>query len=335
MGEGGGQIVRTCVALSMVTGTPVTITNIRPNRPKPGLRPQHVAGIRAVADLCNGAVAGLKEGSRSIVFEPRKSRRGVLSVEVGTAGSISLVLQSLMLAALASPRDLQVSVTGGTDVKWSPPIDYVKNITLPFLGAMGYQGTVSVNTRGYYPRGGGWAEFHFRPSTLSPMKCVESLPPRTVGGISYCTGLPRKVAQRQATACSAALEEHGLGPVTIQEEATTGHKGCTGSGICVWSDTGYVAGSELGAPGKPAERVGQEAADDLLSNLSKDLPIDPHLSDQIVPFIALAPGSRVRVHDTSHVRTNMAVVRMFLGDVLEVKDMGEHVLELRSRGSAM
>src|SRR5207245_8328423 len=157
-GEGGGQLLRMALALSALTDTPVRVARIRAGRPTPGLAAQHVTAINAVAALCEAEVTGVSVGASSIEFRPGKLAAGRFSFDVGTAGSITLVLQALLPVAAAAPGAVRVRLLGGTDVRWSPPIDYFNRVFLPLLRRLGAHADVEVLRRGYYPRGGGIVE---------------------------------------------------------------------------------------------------------------------------------------------------------------------------------
>ncbi|MEE8358804.1 MAG: RNA 3'-terminal phosphate cyclase, partial [Candidatus Hydrothermarchaeales archaeon] len=162
-GEGGGQILRTSIALSALTGKAVEITGIRKNRPKPGLAPQHLQGIKANQELTNACVDGVKIGATAIRFTPKTIRPGKYEINIGTAGSISLILQAFALPAAFSNVPISVTISGGTDVEWSPPIDYMKKVLLEILGKMGYRSDIKIINRGYYPRGNGTVHAKIMP----------------------------------------------------------------------------------------------------------------------------------------------------------------------------
>lgn len=326
-GEGGGQILRTAVALSAVTLKPVRVFNIRAKRPKPGLQPQHLAAVKAAALMTKADVSGLYVGSTELSFRPREIRSGSTSIDVGTAGSISLVLQSLLPALAFAPSQVKLEITGGTDVSWSPPIDYVSNVLLPTLAKMGYCAKVSVLRRGHYPRGGGRVLVEVNPvGELRAIKLLEAGGLSRVEGISHCVKLPRHVASRQAEAARRALQLSGISNINIREEfyppSDDPHLG-PGSGVVLWAltSTDAVLGADaLGAPGKPAEKVGEEAATKLLQELSAKSAVDSHMGDMLVPYMALATGrSEVKVSKlTLHAQTAMAVVEKFLDVEFEV-----------------
>src|SRR5947209_10299491 len=169
-GEGGGQVLRTAVALAAVLSKDIHVFNIRAGRAEPGLRPQHMTGVKAAAELCSSELEGLRVGSTEFTFKPGKLRAGTFRFDVGTAGSVTLVLQTLMPIMAFAPGAVQLEITGGTDVKWSPPIDYLRLVTLPILKKIGYQCDLELIRRGHYPKGGGLVRFSTQgPSILQPL----------------------------------------------------------------------------------------------------------------------------------------------------------------------
>ncbi len=274
-GEGGGQIIRTAVALSAVTGTEVTISNIRSNRPKPGLKAQHMTAIRTAADMTGARLSGLKPGSTEITFSPGGTSVGIsggyYKIDIGTAGSITLLLQCLIPVALVAQEPVSLDITGGTDVAWSPPIDYMANVLLPVLASMGLKCNIRLQCRGYYPRGGGRVTAIIHPSALRAVQLdkekemdtknedemergkekekEKGKEPCTVAGISHSSNLPPHVVQRQADAAAEALEKAGY---SSSIDALAANSPSTGSGITLWY--GHAGGSALGKRGLPAEK---------------------------------------------------------------------------------
>lgn len=312
-GEGGGALLRVATALAAYTGKSVCIDHIRANRPKKGLMPQHLHAVKAVSQLSQARVEGLEIGSERIEFHPQKLVGHDLEVDVKTAGSISLVLQAVMIPAMGVDKPFKVTVQGGTDVRWSPLMDYLKNVTLPVLDLMGYPAQMEIERRGYYPRGGGLVHLKVRPTPqLKPLKLTQ-LKVERILGISHATRLPRHVAQRQADQASQILTKQGY-DVDIDVEVNQDALG-PGSGIVLWSEgQGWVGGSSLGERGKRAEIVGKEAARELLFHLEKDAPLDRFLSDQIIPYLALAGDSQVKVAQiTPHTLTNIHVAEKITG----------------------
>ena len=344
-GEGGGQILRTTLALSTLLLKPVRIFNIRARRSNPGLQAQHLTGVKALAELCNAELQGAFKGSKELIFKPRERRCGKFRFDIGTAGSISLVIQAILPALIFAPCRTIVEITGGTDVAWSPPIDYVKNVLLPILSRMGVKASIEVRRRGHYPRGGGHVVLSVEPieGKLRSMSEVEFGTLREVRGISHCVKLPKHVAERQARSAREYLKKKGIDvPIEIELETYPPEKDFhlgPGSGIVLWavSDKGLILGSDaLGEKGKPAEQVGEEAARELIEELSSGMAFDKHMGDMLIPYIALAEGySRIGISKlTLHTLTNIHVVKKLVNTKFEVNgEEGEKgVIEVQGIG---
>ena len=313
-GEGGGQIVRTAVALAAVTGTSIRVSKIRLGRPKPGLAFQHAQAILALAGICDAKIAGICPGSSDITFEPGRIKGGSYRVDIGTAGSITLLVQCLLPAMIRADGPITLTVTGGTDVRWSPTIDYFRSVFLPALREFGARVKVESIRRGYYPRGGGSVVLTVTPGSLKPAH----LEPRESGiveGISHCSNLPEHVARRQAESATAALKDAGYKcEVAIEVLKETS----TGSGITLWS--GHKGGSALGERGIRAEDVGKAAAREIIAELSSPAAVDARLADQLIPYLALMGGSYTVRQISKHASTNIWTARQFLNTKLEIKD---------------
>ncbi|MFX1518544.1 MAG: RNA 3'-terminal phosphate cyclase [Promethearchaeota archaeon] len=298
--EGGGQILRIATALSGITGVPVEIYDIRNQRPKPGLKAQHLTGIKALADLTNASVDGLQMASKKITFTPTKRKGGFYEVDVKTAGSVALLLQVLMPVAIFAPERVQFKLIGGTTVKWSPPIPTIQHVLLPILKKMGIQARIRIIKHGFYPKGAGILEVEIdpikklRPITLDKIGRIEK-----IGGISYCAKLPEHVAIRQMKAATAELKKAGFQNTDIITEQITDSLS-PGSGITLWAKTNteaIIGADAIGEKGKPAEVVGREAAQKLLGPINAKTPVDSFLADQLIIYMALAEG-------TSEIMTN-------------------------------
>jgi RNA 3'-terminal phosphate cyclase (ATP) len=322
--EGGGQIIRTTIALAALTGKPVKLTKIRDKRPNPGLQPQHIVGVKAVAAVCNAETHGLTQGSQELTFTPHGYAAGRWGFDVGTAGSIPLILQALMPATAYAPTNVTVELTGGTDVRWSPTIDYVRLIELPLLQLMGYRATIQLNRRGHYPKGGGHVSISVDPPRI--LKAIQLLDRGQllgIEGVSHCVKLPSHVAQRQASAAKERLNTDGFTQVNIATETYPPNQDphlAPGSGITLLAKfaSGTILGSDsLGERGKPAEAVGTEAATKLIAELASGAPVDRHMGDILIPYMAVAEGrSTIQVSEiTLHTMTNIRVAEM----VAEVK----------------
>jgi len=306
-GEGGGALLRVATALAAFTGRSIHLDHIRANRPQTGLMPQHLHAVKAIGQLSQAHMKGLEIGSEEIEFHPGKIEGQDITVDVKTAGSISLVLQAIMIPAVKADSPFRVTVRGGTDVRWSPLMDYLKNVTLPLLGLMGYQAHLEIERRGYYPRGGGQVEMMITPTPQLEPLTLTQLRVKRIRGVSHATRLPGHVARRQADGARKILGDEGY-DIDIRVEVNQDALG-PGSGIVLWSEgQGRVGGSALGERGKRAEKVGEDAARELLFHLERDAPLDSHLSDQIIPYLALAGDSRVKVAQiTPHTLTNIHV----------------------------
>lgn len=315
-GEGGGQIVRTAAALSAVTGKPVHITKIRQGRPKPGLAAQHAGAILALAKLCNAKTSGVQPGSGELTFQPGKICAGSYSVDIGTAGSITLLLQCLLPVMLKADGPISLQVRGGTDVQWSPTVDYFRFVFLPALRLFGAKVEFELLQRGYYPKGQGTISMSVEPGPLQSAHLLhEATAQSSVQGISHCGNLPEHVARRQAEAAAAELKQAGFDAELKTENLRLPSMG---SGITLWS--GGKGASSLGERGLPAEKVGSKAAQEMIAELKSDSVVDVHLADQLIPYLAMAGGSYTVREVSLHARTNIWTAARFLDAKIEIKE---------------
>jgi len=329
-GEGGGQILRTSLALSVLTQKPLHIYNIRKNRPKEGLSHQHMKTISAIAELTGSEVSGNYLHSTEIKFTPKNEFKRRLSIIIGTAGSITLLLQSLMILLPFLENKTTVSVYGGTNVPWSPQLDYLREVTIPTLDRMGYKIEIKKSSRGYYPEGNGHIEIEVTPARKLKAITIDKYEKQEkIEGISFSTNLSENVTERQKKSARSILFKDGIMPsidVDIEKDAS----GRIGSGVFLFAKKGnsIIGDGALGARGKRAEEVGEEAARTFLEKYRAGF--DFHLSDQIVPYMALADGeSRVYTKNTSHLETNISIMKKFYDikflwkdDYLEVEGIG-------------
>ena len=319
--EGGGQIIRTSISLAALAGENIHITKIRYKRPKPGLQPQHVTAAKAIATLCDAETEGLTQGSTELIFKPNGHKSGKFKFDVGTAGSIPLVLQALMPCIAFAPNQLELEITGGTDVKWSPPIDYIRLITLPTLRLMGYELTLTVNRRGHYPKGGGNVTVSTTPPRrLRSITLTKRDQLTSIQGVSHCVKLPSHVAQRQADTAKQTLTNAGYNEPRIDVESNVSdHDPQTGPGsgitlVATHANPTVIGSDDLGERGKPAEQVGEEAAKRLIEELNSQAPLDRHMGDMIIPYLAVADGhSEIFVSQiTMHTLTNIHIAEKIL-----------------------
>ena len=320
MGEGGGQLLRYSVALSVLLGKEVRVYNIRAKRSNPGLRPQHLAAVKTIASLAEAEVAGLRVGSREIIVRPkRRPRGGSVEVDIGTAGSVSLLLQAVLPVLLFAEERAELRITGGTTVKWAPPMPYMQHVLARLLSLFGARVELEILRRGYYPRGGGIVRARVEPvDRLEPVELGEFREVEEIEGISYVSNLPVHIARRQARAARERLEEAGyggrLGDIEIDYKTPAVGRG---TGIVLWAltDQAVLGGDSIGEIGKPAERVGREAADKLVEELDAKASVDEHALDNLVIYMALARG-RTSVYArklTSHAETAIALCSMIAG----------------------
>ena len=326
-GEGGGQLLRMAVALSAVTRTPITVRRIRAGRPNPGLAAQHVTALRAVADLASAEVRGLEIGSAELTFTPGDLVGGDRSFDVGTAGSVTLVLQACLPVAFAAKESTHLRVVGGTDVKWSPPLDFFAKVFLPWVRRLGGQADLLSHRRGYYPRGGGEVEISVQPTaSWSLLRLTEPGAVERVRGIAHISNLSDDVARRMKEAALRRL--HGLPDTKIEERIYPGEDAVgQGGAVVLWAEREHtlLGADALAERGKSAERVGEEAAEKLEAEILSGATVDTHAADQIVVYLALADGpSSFMVREvSSHLRTMAWLIPQFLKREIEFQTIGD------------
>lgn len=331
-GEGGGQILRTSIALSAVLHEPVRIFNVRIKRPKPGLAQQHLTGIKAMQKITNAEVGGAEVGSTEVKFSPRAIEPGKYVINVGTAGSISLVLQTLLLPCAFAKDAIELKITGGTDVAWSPSMDYVRHIFYQIVAKMGYRVKIEVLKRGYYPRGNGEVVAKVFPvEKFKSLQLVDGGNLIKIKGIAHSSNLPCHIVEREIKAAKSALGRE----CEIAGECSKYFS--TGTGITLWAEyeSSVLGGSAIGEIGKPAEKVGEEAARMLLEEMQSNATLDSHMGDQIIPYIALAEGeSEIAVSRlTNHLKTNIYIVEKILGSRFEISEReGKHYISVEGVG---
>jgi RNA 3'-terminal phosphate cyclase (ATP) len=290
-------------------------------------------GISAVQSITGGKVRGLGVGSTEVEFHPKAPRGGRYRIDIGTAGSITLILQVTTLPAAFANGPVEIDITGGTDVDWSPPADYMRNVFYPLVGMMGIKAEFELIRRGYYPKGGGEVKAYFEPiKQLNPVDVTSKGDLKGIYGVAHSLNLPLHVVERERKAAMKLLHNY-----ENRIELESGDGLSTGTGITLWAKYEYttLGASSLGKPGKRAESVGEEAAEKLLKEMRSPGAIDSHMCDQIIPYMALAEGkSRIFVNElTNHLKTNVNVVENILGvkfDILEYK--GGFLIEVEGIG---
>lgn len=322
--EGGGQILRTACALSAVTKKSCHVFNIRKNRPRPGLMPQHLLGIQSLAKLSNAKLEGDFLGSEEIKFSPGEIGAQNLHIKIETAGSITLVLQALIPPALFVPSPVKITFQGGaTDTFFSPTLDYFRFVFLKVLGKMGGKIEINILQRGYYPEGGAKVEVIISPSKLKNLHLTERGQLKQILVISGASEFlkDRKVAERQLAGVREVL---GKLKLPTEEKVDYYNTQCPGSQVCLAAEfeNTIIGVDGLGKLGKRAEDVGKEAALELLKEQKSQGCLDKRLADQILPYLALAKGkSQVTVSEiTNHSKTNIWVIEKFLEGKFGIKD---------------
>jgi RNA 3'-phosphate cyclase len=342
--EGGGQIVRTALALSTLTGKPFRVDKIRHNRPKPGLKRQHISCIDALMQLAHARADGAQPGSTGLEFFPGQISGQSIFIDIGTAGSITLLLQSLLLPCMFAAAPVRIEIKGGTDTKWSIPIDYFHQVILPYFNKFA---ACKINTikRGYYPKGHGMVDITVSPRAhLKNFKNINELavdlknavsefllenkPQITeIRGISSASQHLKgaQVAERQAQGAGEVLERDY--PVTIR--CGYQNTASTGSVITLWTASkachGIAAADALGEKGVRAEKVGAAAAQKLLAVLNSNAVVDHHLADNLVPLLALVGGTLVTDKITDHIRSSIYVCEKFLDVAFRIDEAGNRI----------
>ncbi len=314
-GEGGGQILRTALSLSIVTGRPFRLTNIRARRPNPGLAAQHFTAVRLAAGISRARVGGARPGSTELYFEPGETVPGEYSLEVGTAGSTSLVLQTVAVPLALAPGSSRLHLGGGTHVPWSPSFDFLKNDWLPALTGIGLPLRVELERAGFYPRGGGRISVHIPGfGRLKPLRRTVRGNLQSVHGMVLYSRLTQTIPERIAREARRHLRRLGVAARVDVESREAGGPGAALFLKAVLEDGATVGFTSLSARNRQAERVAREAVNDLVAWLDTGAGVEKHLADQILVPLALAdgPSEFTTSEITPHLVTNAEVIQRFL-----------------------
>ncbi len=338
--EGGGAILRVASSLSAITGKPLRVYKIRAGRRNPGLRVQHLEGLKAIASLCDGRLVNAKLGSTEIELHPGAIQPRVLNVEISTAGSVALLFQSLKLPISMAGGDVTVNVKGGaTFAKWAPPLLYTKRVLLPILAQMGYSAEIDIIKHGFYPAGGAEVRIIGHPTErLISVQLTDQGNVEHIRGVSVASEHLRKakVAERQAESVLQNICGRGMSADIAREYVPAQNPG---SGVVLWTRTSrgaILAADSLGERGKPAETVGGEAVSDLVRTLETGAAVDAHLSDQLLVFLALCNNASAITtpHLSDHARTNIHVVRKFLPVEFRITENGNVRIDCSGGGAS-
>lgn len=321
--RGGGQLIRAAVAFAALDGTAVRVNDARSGRDPPGLKAQHVAAITAVADLCDAETDGVAVGETSFEFDPGQPSGGTYEVDIGTAGSCTLVFDAILPVVATFDEPVSLAVTGGTDVKWAPTVDYYRHVKLPVLRALGLDVTLSVETRGFYPAGGGQATLNTDPGSVSAPELTArgELHSFEVHSTASTSLADAEVADRQSrTAIQHLPDEFPLAESIAYCDSQS--PGSVLDLVAVFEET-RMGFSVLGERGKPAEEVATDAVAELAAARVGAGVVDRYLADQLVPFVALAGGTVHAPMVTGHLETHVDLLQQFGYDVvLDRQDRG-------------
>ena len=327
--SGSGTILRMSVALATIQNEPLHITNIRQNRPQPGLKPQHLESVLTAARLCNAKLKGASLNSRELWYTPSTVTGGNVEAKIGTAGSIPMLILTILPICAFSQRKVQVSIKGGgTDVQNSPTINYMRHVLLPTLKRMGFKASISVVKYGYYPKGMGEVTLTAEPCReLQPLRSETFGIIKVIAGISVCTHLAdRKVAERQAKTAETYFKQRNMQTqVQIQNDVSNPLQ--KGSSITLWTetDTNTTLGADaIGEIKKPSETVGEEAARRLWTEIEAKPTVDIHLADILIPYFAMTKGESTFLTRTitEHLETNIWLAQTILGAQFNLTKVG-------------
>lgn len=311
-GEGGGQILRTSLALSLVTGRPFRIEKIRAGRQRPGLLRQHLTAVNAAAEISQAKMAGAELGSQELTFRPGSVRPGDYRFAVGSAGSATLVFQTVLPALMLADKPSQLTLEGGTHNPLAPPFDFLAKSFLPLVNRMGPSVEASLHTAGFYPAGGGRFDTTITPArTLQPLELVTRSEIHHRKATVLLANLPAHIAEREL----ATLREHLPWPAEAFTAQTDLRSPGPGNAILIEIGCEEVTEtfSAFGQKGVRAEVVIKELIGEVRNYLSSEAPVGEHLADQLLLPLALAGGGRfATVGLTRHSRTNMDVIAKFV-----------------------
>jgi RNA 3'-terminal phosphate cyclase (ATP) len=326
-GEGGGQILRSSLALSICTQQAFRISNIRANRDKPGLMRQHLTALKAAGEICDARIVGADVGSRELTFQPGRLRSGNYSFAIGTAGSTTLVLQTVLPALLTAQGPSAIRITGGTHNRGSPSFDFLERAFIPVLARMGANVEIELVRAGFYPRGGGELCVKIEPVERWSRLDLHERGARTdFYAESYVAAIPQHVAERELATIGSLLS---LPSDALHLRALPNDVG-PGNAVTITIEHEHVAEvfTGFGERGVRAEDVAEGAAREAQRYLSHRAPVGGHLADQLLLPMALAgAGSFTCTEVTTHLRSNALVIERFTGKStkIEASEKGSHV----------
>lgn len=322
--EGGGSLVRVALALSTLTGQEFKVDKIRTGRKDPGLKAQHLHAIKALKKICNAETNEIELGSAELWFKPGTIKSGHYTIDIGTAGSITLLLQALILPSLFAPGKIVFNIKGGTCGKWQASVDYLQHILVPQIEQFAEKIELKIFKRGYYPKGGGEIELTIVPKFKDYQELQQKIPAFQLteqGKLMEIKGIinlleqlkEKQVAERIRKTLEPLLRRYSV-PINIKIEYAPSFS--VGGEVLLWAvfDHSVILGSDiLLEPRKTSEDIGKEVAEKLIQEIDSGAAVDAHLADQLIPFMALLPGSEIKAQEISnHTKTNIYVAEKFL-----------------------
>ncbi len=335
-GEGGGAILRLGAGLSILFNQPIRINNIRANRPKPGLRLQHLLGLKTLAQLTNSTLSECKVGSTDISFIPNNEISNNIRVDISTAASLGLLIQPIIIASLCFTKTGKIDISlsgGGTFGKWAPSLNYFQRVPFPIFERSGLKINVEILKHGWYPKGGAQVECSIIPSRqeLKPINLTELGNIDLIKGEIIMTNQLRQNRDNVGERIRKSIQQQLRRKLSIDSDIKYKwvNSNSPGVGLTLWaeSDTGAIisTGTILGERRIPSEKLGAMAANELIKYIQDDIPVDNYLSDQLIPLMAYIKGpSRIKVLEiTSHAKTNLELIKMFTNrnyDIIKEKN---------------
>lgn len=323
-GEGGGQSVRTSVAMSTVIDEEVHLTKIRENRPTSGLARQHCSAVNAVSIITGSEITGNYVGSRDLRIKPGKKHVYDATIDIGNAESISLVLQAVQIAASNFDHTLKIDITGGTNIMWAPQIDFYQQVLYPLMSKMGIDASIEIIKRGFYPVGGGQVKAIFEPvKNIRPLILTTLGKLKKISGISCVQHLPTYIGKQMVEGCYSVLDE--FYDVEIENCFPQGDSKGASISLVAEYDNGFLGSNTATIKGHPAVQSGVDVATNLLQIMKSRSTLDIHAADQLLPYMAMADGiSMFSVSKISrHLLSQMNTLETFLNVKFNVEKKGD------------
>jgi len=317
--EAGGQLVRTACALSAITKKPFKITNIRRARPKPGLKTQHMEGIKSIVELCSAETKGLELNSKELEFYPKKLEAKDLKIKISTAGSIGLVMQAVLLVTSRLDKQIRIEIDGGgTWNKWAPPVLYLEKVLFPLLKE---KSKIKILRDGFYPKGGAKVEIITEPLKLKSIEFLERTEIKEINGFSIASkSLEKaKVADRQTKTAKELIKQKFNRELNIETKYADSLSSGSGVLIYIKTENSIIGGDSLGEIRKSSENVAKEAVKNLIFEHANGV-VDRHAADMLLPYMVLSSGKIQTSKITHHVKTNISVIEKFLPVKFEINE---------------